>query len=442
MGENNVIGQGLQVLTRFALMLASLVIVAACGSGAVGTIVNDPAKITILPGSDGTPTILYSGLPTTFTITGGTGAYIVSSSNQAIVQVSGNLIGNTLTVVPNPVVTETTLTLTARDTGTNTPAVVTLTVRPGTVSNMITIAPGSSACSPAVCSGGDAVVTATISQGGIPLPARGVRFDVISGDVRFITSAAGLPETVALAVTTVTDETGAARARLRALDTAANQTAIIQVTDLGSGAYQRTTILIARATATQVGFFTVPTSVTYTGPNNQQCATSLSSEIFVFGGTPPYTISNSAPSAFSVNTSVVSFSGGSFRVAPTGVCAQNVTIAVTDAAGRTTTVSLSNEPGTNDPPPAPLAVAPGSLTLASCTTNANAVIVGGKTTNYVAASSNGIVIATVNGSLLTVRRATPSAAVPSGTVVDVNVSDGSSVVTVPVTLTGLGAGAC
>jgi hypothetical protein len=95
------------------------------------------------------------------------------------VQVSGNLVGNTLTVVPNPVVTETTLTLTARDTGTNTTGRSHLDRTAGTVSNMITIAPGSSACSPAVCSGGDAAVTATISQGGIPLPAPGVRFEVI-----------------------------------------------------------------------------------------------------------------------------------------------------------------------------------------------------------------------------------------------------------------------
>jgi hypothetical protein len=175
-----------------------------------------------------------------------------------------------------------------------------------------------------------------------------------------------LPETVGLAVTTVTDEAVSRVCVFAPLDSAANQTAIIQVTDLGSGAYQRTTLLIARATATQAGFFTVPTSVTYTGPNNQQCASGIGSEIFVFGGTPPYTISNSAPSAFSTNTSVVNFSGGSFRVTPTGVCAENVTIAVTDTAARTVTVTLTNKLGTNDPPPAPLAVVPGSLSLTSC----------------------------------------------------------------------------
>jgi hypothetical protein len=427
--------RGFEFIARAFLALTAALLVASCGSGAVGSVVVDPTRITIQPGSEVTPPVLYSGLPTTFVITGGTGTYIVSSSNQAIVQVSGPIIGNTLTVVPNPVVADTTLVLSVRDTGTTLPTSVTLIVRPGTVSNTITIAPGSSACSPAVCSGGDAVVTATISQGGIPLPARGVRFDVISGDVRFVTSPAGLPETVGLSVTTVTDETGAARARLRALDAAANQTAIIQITDLGSGAYQRTTIIVARATADQVGFFTVPTSVTFTGPDNQTCASSISSEIFIFGGAPPYTISNSQPSAFLTNTSVVNFSGGSFRVTPSGICG-NGTFAITDSAARTTTVTVTNELGSRDPPPAPLSVVPSSLNLNSCAASANAVIVGGQTTNYVAASSSGFVLATVTGSLLKVSRA-PTTNVglpPSG--VTVTVSDGRSTFDVFVSLTG------
>jgi len=435
--------RGLEFVARIVLVLAAAVAATSCGSGAVGSVVTDPGLITILPaeGPDGTPVTLYSGLPTTFSITGGTGTYIVSSSNQAVVQVSGSITGNTLTVIPNPVVVDTPLTLTARDTGTTLPRSVNLLVRPGTVSNTITIAPGSSACSPAICSGGDAVITATISQGGIPLPARGVRFDVISGDVRFVTSPAGAPETVGLSVTTVTDELGAARARLRALDTAANQTAILQITDLGSGAYQRTTVIIARATATQTGFFTVPDSVTFTGPDNTRCATGLSSEIFIFGGTPPYSVSNSAPGAFVTNTNTVSFSGGSFRVTATGVCASNVTFAVTDSAGRTTTVTLSNEPGTRDPPPAPLAVAPSSLSLTSCTASASAVIVGGQTTSYSAASDTGFVLVTVNSGVLTVRRA-PGTPIPPLTGATVNVSDGRSVVPVTVAISGAASGFC
>src|SRR5262249_20493894 len=164
-------------------------------SGGVGTPpVNDPTTIRILPAT----AVMYSGLPTTFSITGGTGAYIVTSSNQAVLQIAGSVIGSSITLVPNPVTVDTEVTLTAPDTGTASPATSIVTVKPGTVNNSITITPSSSACSPAICSGGDALVVATISQGGIPLPARGVRFDVVSGDFRFITSPAGSPETTDL----------------------------------------------------------------------------------------------------------------------------------------------------------------------------------------------------------------------------------------------------
>ena len=430
--------RGFGIFARIFLVLAAALLVASCGSGAVGSVVVDPSTITVQPNDTVSPPVLYSGLPTTFTITGGTGSYIVSSGNQAVVQVSGPMVGNTLTIVPNPVTLDTPVVLTVRDTGTTVPVSVSILVRANPVSNLITIAPGSSACAPAVCSGGDAVISTTVSQGGIPLPARGVRFDVISGDIRFITSPAGSPETTALSVTTVTDETGIARARVRALDTAANQTAILQITDLGSGAYQRTTVIIARATAEQVGFFTVPTAVTFTGPHNQACASSnLSSEIFVFGGTPPYTISNPAPNAFLTNTSVVNFSGGSFRITPSGICATNITFAVTDAAGRTTTVTVNNEPGSNDPPPAPLAVVPSSLVLNSCSASASAVIIGGQTgASYVAASSSNFVLATVTGGLLKVSRAPSTGLGLAPTAATVTVSDGRSTVDVSVSLTG------
>ncbi|HEX7403274.1 MAG TPA: hypothetical protein VF287_04595, partial [Usitatibacter sp.] len=176
-------------LARLALALASIAVVTSCGSGAVsGPVpVNDPTRITILPAT----ATAFSGLPTTFVISGGTGSYIVSSSNQAVIQVAGTLAGSTLTIVPNPVLADTPVTLTVRDTGTAPVATATVTVRPGTVSNNITITPTgtqASTCTPALCSGGDALVSATLSQGGIPLPARPVRFDVVTGDFRFVTT--------------------------------------------------------------------------------------------------------------------------------------------------------------------------------------------------------------------------------------------------------------
>src|SRR5471032_2917661 len=187
---------------RLALALASIVTVTSCGSGAVGpsTIVNDPTQITIQPGqctgvgaviTCNNPAILFSGLPTTFVITGGTGSYILSSNNQAVLPVSGNIVGNSVTLIPSPVLTDTVVILTARDTGSTPIATAQATVKPGTVANNITITPTgaqASTCAPALCSGGDALVSATISQGGIPLAARGVRFDVVTGDFRFVTT--------------------------------------------------------------------------------------------------------------------------------------------------------------------------------------------------------------------------------------------------------------
>ena len=74
--------QGL--FARLALAFAAFVL-SSCGSGGVSPVVDDPDTITILPST----ATLYSGLPTTFSVTGGTGAYIVTSSNQAAIQVSG-----------------------------------------------------------------------------------------------------------------------------------------------------------------------------------------------------------------------------------------------------------------------------------------------------------------------------------------------------------------
>src|SRR5437868_11323804 len=82
-----VIATAIRFAERLALALAvpMLALLASC-SGAVGgsPAANDPTRITVLPG---TGTVLYSGLPTTFTISGGTGSYIVTSSNQSVLPV-------------------------------------------------------------------------------------------------------------------------------------------------------------------------------------------------------------------------------------------------------------------------------------------------------------------------------------------------------------------
>ena len=430
-------------LARLAFALLSIAAVTSCGSGAVSgsAPVNDPSRITILPAI----ATAFSGLPTTFVISGGTGSYIVSSSNQAIVQVAGSISGNTLTIVPNPVLADTVVTLTVRDTGATPTVSATVTVRPGTVSNDITITPSSTqggGCAPAICSGGDAEVSATLSQGGIPLPARGVRFEVVSGDFRFITTdtATGV-ETLSTSVIVITDETGKVRARIRATAGAANQTALLQVTDLGTSAFQRTSFLISQATGSSPGFFTTPTQVTFQGIRVNECASGgVSANIFVFGGTPPYTVSSTS-SAFIVSRDFISFSGGSYTVTPNGTCVAEpgAPIIVRDASGRTTTTTVANIPGTQAPPA--LAVTPSTVSISSCSGSANVTVAGGRQSNYFVSSGSDALVATVSGNTVTITRRNPSPA--AGTApLTVGVSDGTTVANVTVNLTGAGQGAC
>jgi hypothetical protein len=425
---------------QLALALLAVVFVASCSGAVSGSPqVNDPTRITILPSA----ATLYSGQPTTFTISGGTGSYIVSSSNQAVVAVSGSVATGRVTVVPNSVTIDTPVTLTVRDTGTTPTASAALTVKPGTVVNEITITPSTTqggSCAPAICSGGDAVVSATLSQGGVPLTGRPVRFDVVSGDFRFITS---LPdaslETLETSITVVTDEAGRASARVRILAAAPNQTALLQVTDVTSGAFQRTAFVIAQATGTSPGFFATPQQLTFVGPREGVCADNVSADIFVFGGTPPYRISN-ASSAFTVSRDTLSFSGDSFTVTARGGCVAEpgLPIVVTDNTGRTVTVLVANVPGTTSGPP--LLVAPNTVSLSTCTSVASVQAVGGTGTYFASSGSDTVIVTPAGNGMFTIQRNPNSPASPSP--VSVAVSDGVTVVNVAVTLTGRGAGVC
>lgn len=426
---------------RLLVSIFALLGLASCSGGVSGSApVSDPSRITILPAT----ATLYAGVPTTFVISGGTGAYIVSSSNQTVVPVAGAINGNTLIVTPNEVGADTAVTLTVRDTGTTPISSAALTVRPGTVNNDITVAPSSTQglnCAPAVCSGGDALVSTTLSQAGVPLAGRSVRFDAISGDFRFVTSTAGSTiETLATTVTIPTDQSGRATARIRVTAGAANQTALMQVTDVSTGSFQRTSFVISQATGTSPGFFATPSSITFQGRRQGECAGSdLSAIFYVFGGTAPYVISNTI-STLLVRPDVVTSSGSGFTVTPNGACIglPGVPITIRDAAGRTTSVSVANIPGTDAVPA--LAASPGTVTLSSCDATANVQVAGGRSGTYFVASGSDSLVATISGSTVTIRRRNPSGTPsPTGSI---GISDGTSVVNVAVTLSGAALGAC
>lgn len=390
-----------QALRRLAFT-ALAVLLAACG-GSVGPSPNvvDPLVITVQPAT----ATIYPGVATTILITGGTGSYVVVSDNQATVPIATAAVGHALTVIANPVTAETVVTLTVRDTGTTPQKTVTLTVRPGTIANAVTITPSSSECAPTLCSGGDALVAATISQAGIPLPARSVRFEVVSGDIRFITTPAGTtPEVLATTQTTTSDQGGVARVRVRALPGVASQTALIQITDPETLAFIRVAIRITQFTGVgNAVFFSIPTSMTFTGPFIGQCASNVSAGVGIFGGTPPYNVLSTAPGTITVIPEVVPNNGGRFTVNIFGsACFTDVPITITDAAGRTISVTVTNQQGTTAAPAPAVTIAPANVVV-DCGQTASFIVSGG-TTPISGSVNNGNFVVTVAGRSVSVMR--------------------------------------
>lgn len=107
-----------------------LLLVAGCGSGAVSDPANKPPLPVVLPVSVSPPSATtYSKFPITFQVSGGNGAYIVSSDNQFV---TGTITvsNGSFTVVPNTVTVDTSVGLHVRDTVTPIGAIVPLMVKP------------------------------------------------------------------------------------------------------------------------------------------------------------------------------------------------------------------------------------------------------------------------------------------------------------------------
>ena len=420
-------------LGRAALVALAAIALAACGSGAVTD--NTPVSTGPLAVTPSTAT-LFSETPSTFIITGGTPPYTVTSSNQQVIPFAGTATNGTVTVSPNPVSVETPVTLTIRDSAGATPVTATATVRPRTVSNVVTVIPSPGqpeSCGTSVCAGGDAEVRVGLSQNGLPLTQRSVLFEVTSGDVRFITSPPGLPETLSSTATATTDSGGIASVRVRALNNAGIQTALLRIVDSASGFSQRASVSVTRADAP---LNAQPSTLTFKGVAADTCASGVSADVIVFGGLPPYQISQ--PTAFVVSPIVIDRNGGRFTVTATGQCTTATQIAVVDSVGRTVTVTASNQLSDATPPSA-LSVSPTLVSLGSCNDSATVALIGGSGT-YFAASGNSGVNASASGATGVIRRVDGPA--PNTTSVQVAFSDGSTSRTVTVELNGEAAGAC
>src|SRR5690348_13705210 len=385
--------------------MAGVLSLAACGggNGSPSSIGSTPSvALAVLPAA---PTV-YSGTPVTLTVSGGQGPFALFSSDQSVLAVPLSTDGS-FVITPGVVSTDTTVQVTVRD-ARGSLLTIPVLVKAGLLVNTMTLkaddfapvcpndrilssSPTDNVGSTWICSGQTGTVGVRLQNvvgGG--LAGRPIKFDVIQGDFQIFTNAAGQPETFGLTYTVPSDQNGNAVVRVRANPDAHQQLAIVQATDVTSGNFVRGIFVVYQVVQGSANQLQVsPQTVTITGPDTLTCSANVAASFFIFGGTPPYTVSNPFPQALTLQQTFVQNSGGGFTVITKGQCVTPATLTIRDAAGHTTTVTLNNNVGTTPPPtntlPAPIVVTPNTNSLpvlqcgggASATTNI--VAIGGGT---------------------------------------------------------------
>ena len=346
------------------LALAGTLALTACGGGS-GSINNPtttpPTPIATLQTLPAGIIVAYSGVPTPVKIIGGLPPYQALSNNPAVLPVPLNVSGDTIVLVANPVAigSDVPVAITVTDQS-GQGAIVNVTVRFAPLFETgLTVTPSSANCGANLCDGENAAVTAVATgPGGSPLPGRQIRFDVVFGPFVILTSNPGSP--TALSQTVVTDGAGVATVQILATPNASTQQAQIRATDLTTGQQQIANFVVQRQTSTN-NLSVVPPTATITAPYNNACSSGFVIDYYIYGGTPPYSIASTFPNAVLLSTTVVLNSGGSFRATTNGSCVNPLVFTIVDAAGKTTTATLVNVPGTVAPPggtPTPPTVAP------------------------------------------------------------------------------------
>ncbi len=310
-----------------------------------------PGPLVVVPAE----AVAYAGTPLILSITGGVPPYQAFSANPAVLPVPTNVTGNTLTLMANNVDTAQSANVTIRDAA-GALAGSEIVVRPSLLlpASITIVANGAPCPGGDVCSGqtGSATVRVT-GSGGVPLPGRQVRFDVVQGQYAIQTTNPGSP--LAPTQTVVSDANGEARVIISVPANTPTQIALLRATELSTGSQVTGQFVIAQVTSGE-GVLSVAPSGTTTieGPVQNVCSSGVRVSFYVFGGTPPYRIVTNYPDAATIVGSPVPVNGGGFDLITNGTCFTGLTFAVTDATGRTLTTGLpivDNKPGTAAPPP-------------------------------------------------------------------------------------------
>ncbi|HEY2816425.1 MAG TPA: hypothetical protein VGK44_04755, partial [Casimicrobiaceae bacterium] len=307
-------------LTLFAL--AGIFSLAGCGGG------NGAPNNMFAPNNTNTPLAvlpttasIYSGVPATLTITGGTAPFTAFSSDSTILPVSST-VSNTVALLASTVSADQNVTITIRDASAQ-QVTVPITVHPSLLlpaSITITGNPVCGASGSTLCSGQDGTATVKVTgTAGAPLAGRPVQFDVVLGTFSLIAANSTTP---AQSVTVNTDQNGLAVVTIRVPVDAVTQFGTLRATDTTTGSSVIAQFTISQFVNGNSVLSVIPNSkVTFTGPDNKTCASfPAQATFYIFGGTPPYTVQTNFPTAVSLFGVPVLTSGGGFSVAPNGTC--------------------------------------------------------------------------------------------------------------------------
>ena len=93
--------------------------------------------------------------------------------------------------------------------------------------------------------------------------------------------------------------------------------------------------------------FVSPNEITVTGAPGA-CALGTGPTVHVYGGRPPYRLSNSVPSAMVLDKTEVEDSGDGFTIFFTsGICVDGMPITIEDSMGNLATLTVTNQAGTD-----------------------------------------------------------------------------------------------
>jgi hypothetical protein len=444
------------IWAAIVLGFITAVLLSSCGGGGAAQTTTGGA-LQLLPGSGSA----YGGVPFTFQIVGGRPPYTISSSEPGLMPVPSSVSGSSFTVLPaNPGVVDAglppdalpvrTVNVTARDSNGNS---ITSTIKVGinfftgygiSFSNSSCPASSSGSTAGLVCAGQDSVMLLSAVFNGNLYGGREYRIDVLQGNFILVNPATGAS---GQSVQFTTDHVGNVTAIVRVAGGINSQLGVIKVTDVATQTSTIETFSISGNTVTSNGALTaIPSTFTFTGPDNQTCGSGQGS-FFVFDGMPPYTAFATNP-GITVNFIDPNHTPGRFGVVvgPTGggTCPTG-SIVVTDANNNRATISVTSAKGTAAPPvvPTPLSVQPNSITLGCAQSGSVSVIGGSGSTSggtgggsaptYSVSSADPNVTATVTGNTVTITRAGPAGAGTGTSTSSVVVTDGSQVQQIAVT---------